>query len=436
MSGTTLPTADQPLVGRRFPCTPSERLLSLVHDGMEGEGMITAVAECDRYIPAEGLEAALGKLQRRHPKLRCAIVSDAPGTPHFQVHDECAAIPWTWEETDDADGLRNLVLHRRPGPFTTTAAPIARFFFLAQRGQDRTWIVCWIHHAIADALTMWQLYSELLEFIAHPERPAGEVAADGFDRIPPHRPTAADALWLFGRLGNRLIVDRLLRTALPPAEVPPPGGIAHLHLNVEQTSQLADNCRREDLSVFFALGAAAMRALADHYGWQGRLVGCQSPINLRDRVLRDNERDAMGLFVGGVRLRVRLPSRGDSIWSAARRYRDAWMREAGRNDPLLSIQRLGRAPFSPRMLGGRTGALAINNLGRLTQSSTEGTPQLIDFFCLGQARYSGAAINVHSAAVNGRLNLTLRSECLSQTTLDGLLDHMRRSLESALATKS
>lgn len=67
-------------------------------------------------------------------------------------------------------------------------------------------------------------------------------------------------------------------------------------------------------------------------------------------------------------------------------------------------------------------------MGRLNHCPPDGQPRLADFFGFGQARVTGAAISLFSAEVNGALNVTLRSECLSRETHDDLI----RQIESRL----
>lgn len=399
---------------QRIPCTPSERLLAYIHEVGHGEGMLNAVARCDGRLETARVKQSLQRLQARHAKLRSALQKDDAGNWWFEVSPQPPCIPIVERPLNGEQTWEQHVLHERPGPFALGTAPLAKLSLLQPADGDHTWLVFWLHHSIADAQSAWLLINELVQFSADASL-ADTPAPDGFGVVPPGRwDRPRDRLRLAGRLLRYVIGNRLKRMAMPPFDASPPGAIAHSQWTVDESAALVAGCRERNVRVTALLHSATVLSLSDVFDWPGRHIGCVVPLKIRSQLGVSEE--TIGTFVSTTRLNVRCPAKDADIWNVAQAIQTQGDQLNQRHDPVVSVAMTGLLPLSPRFLGKRGSAVAVNNLGRLSAPAVEGH-QIADYTCLVTAQHAGAALSLHFATIADRLCITLRSECLSDVTL-------------------
>lgn len=414
-----------------FACTPMERLFAFMNDEFEGEGLGTVIGRCDQVLSADRIEPALHRLQERHAKLRVSLRGSGRNYC-FELRDECPPISWDLHEVKITDDWRRHVLAWQPGPFRPEACPLVRFRFLTQAESRQTLILASGHHAIGDAYSLWNVYLDLLRAYHNPEQPMPPVE-DGFNAWPQGPALKRAAVWTaVKRLVNRKIIDRLCGVRLLTRDGTPPGGLAHLSWDRGGNRTLAQACRKQSVSMFAALAAAILQTLARREQSPGGYLSCSIPASIRDQLNPPKGPNVMGAFVSGFRCRLRLPATQEPFWDLARRFQRRFDAVKRSDNPLATLKALEFVPLSKRGMQGHINALTLNNFGRLTDYDPSGRPRLIDFTGFGQARRSGSVLSLVTASVNGGLSVSLRSECLSQETIDSLMSRFEAALLTAI----
>lgn len=414
-----------------WPCTPMERLFAFMNDEFDGEGIGTVIGRCDQILSADRIAPALNRIQQRHAKLRASLRGSGMNY-HFEVHDQCSPIPWDMVTLTDPAAWRQQVLAWQPGPFAAGECPLVRFRFLTDENAGQTWMLASGHHAIGDAFSLWNVYLDLLRAYHRPDQELPPVDG-GFNAWPRQRTLWRAAAWTaLKRVVNRKIIDPVCGVKLLSKDGMPPGGLAHTNWDRSGNRTLAHACRKESVSMFAALAAAILRCLAQQENSHGGYLSCSIPVSIRDQLDPPQKIDVMGPFVSGFRCRVQLPAVQESFWHLARRFQQQFDRVRKTDNPIATLKALEFVPLSKAGMQGHINALTLNNFGRLTDYDESGRPRLVDFTGFGQARHSGSVLSLVTASVNGGLSVSLRSECMSQDTIDQLMHRFEAELQHAV----
>ncbi|WP_394539578.1 condensation domain-containing protein [Lysobacter enzymogenes] len=218
---------------------------------------IVQAARVRGAIEPQRLRAALDRVQRKHPMLRCSIEDGDP--PTIVCEDDPAPIPLRIAERIDAEEWQRQSHIERETRFDSARAPLIRLTWV--RGSDaqgevgELLLAC--HHVICDGMSMLTLLREILALCADPQLDIGTHT--GFnalaDILPPQvlgdRRVRRSAAWK--ALAFRLFFS--LRRRRPPV---PQGEFFVLHWKLprEDTAALAARAKAEGVTVFAAMSVA------------------------------------------------------------------------------------------------------------------------------------------------------------------------------------
>jgi predicted metal-dependent phosphoesterase TrpH len=424
-----------PAQPRRVRCTPVERILAFVHDELEGDGMVTAVARCEGVLQADRLRVALDDLQARHTKLGAGIVPGPGNWPHFEFSPVPPKIPCEYRLAVDDQEWERAVLQDRPGAFARDAVPLIRFLVLVHPSRKVTDLVCWCHHSVCDALSLWTVFVELLRFYGDAAWNPGQ-APEGMGLLIPGTPkgTRLERWRLLIRIILAAVRERRQHQVHFPAdEALPPGRMDRRFFSQDDTAVLIERCRRENATVFTALAAASFFAIAEEYQWGGCEIAFNAPVSVREHLRPvPPTPETLGAFVTTVRTLARLPGTDEPFWAAAIRFRETWNESLRTNDPIQALRMLGLLPMRRDFVAKRTSVVSVNSLGRMNQPILGGEPRILDFTWFGRAAIGGAPFTIYAATVAGRFSFSIRAERQDPERVARLCDRMHARLRAAI----
>lgn len=267
--------------------SPVEALFWRLEEALVGSFRVTVLIRLDGCIEVDFLTAALQQLQRRHPKLRAAIVGGDHGRLHFKFDQVTPFIPFEVIDYDEDEApwreeTRRLMQGRFPA-----AGPLVAVTVLRNRSRGASELLLTAHHAIADGLSAIMLANDLLTEYGRAEahieetRPVLPAVAAQRAKIP--------GGWL-GRLRLFRRVIRLQRkekrsrqSALPHARaIPPQSQWVHWVFFREDTLRLVRHCRKASASLGGVLVAAVCCGLMDCLPLPEAMFKCTIPFDLRE----------------------------------------------------------------------------------------------------------------------------------------------------------
>lgn len=398
--------------------SPLENRLCHIYDKYNQEGMGAMVVKVRGRIKEEPLRASLDCLQRRHPKLRAAIVASANARRYFHLAASPRPIPIEFLDCD-ADSLPwQEETHRRFSERMDLAVgPLARMLVLRSRCGERGCIIFMAHHAICDGLSLMHIVEELLCYYEEAERMASSAPITPLPFVSCPRARATGGL-----VGRFRVLGYLLRmrsatrrqswTPLPPRDDASSKPQWDVHVfSVEETMALVRRYRKEKASldgVLFAAVACALRALLPQSELRFRSV---FPLDIRRGLGASTDpvtpRD-LGCFVSGYE-KISAVGPRSSFWSLAREaHRDirSYM-TAGGPAFVYNLIRLSKPRASLEGLKRRT--LHSSVLGVAPLEKRYGNLNLEECAQVFKNDRVFASINLVAITVQLRLNLTMRA---------------------------
>lgn len=221
------------------------------------------------------LTGALAELQTRHPLLRCAI-KRMRGRPLFELDDEPPPIRVRSVARTADDAWRGEAEAELALPFDAGRAPLMRCTHVRGRPESgRHELLFTFHHSIVDAVAVMTLLGGVLELVAGaPESPAAAAPATSIpastDQLLPATWRGLRARAASGRFLARQMADEVayrwrtrgLRAA--PAAAPFRCRVLPVVFGEAETATLVRATRRQRVSVWSALNAAMLLAVARH----------------------------------------------------------------------------------------------------------------------------------------------------------------------------
>ena len=418
------------------PCTGIERLINFLHDKFDGLGLGlgTVVARFDGVFDSERLREALAKVQGRHSKLRSALVMDATGWPCFEAVDNPPPIPLEIRRESDPNAWTTVALDPPPQPFPPATVPLVRLLLLEESRGRHCDLIGVFHHVITDGPSAFSFLRDMVRFYGQPNTPL-EPAPGGFGIVPEGPTKRLDQLSLglqfAGRIFRRKFADVVARPPLPTDEVKSPGSVQRWVWSKEETDALVRRCHEKRTTLFGAMGAATLAGLTRQFGWEGRTLACQVPINVRPLIRPAVDSDVFGPFISAARL-LMAPFQTGNFWEQARHCRPQLRDVFDRDNPLDPLRLASMIPVSPRRLPRHTATFALNVLGRMPSIDVEDSPRLTEYSWFGKQHISGVPLAVQVITVSDRLNLTLRAECLSLPTVQQTGEAIQAALRDAI----
>ncbi|WP_459962710.1 phthiocerol/phthiodiolone dimycocerosyl transferase family protein [Nocardia sp. IFM 10818] len=311
------------------PLSPSERWFWIV-DQISPANCSGRVRLYGR-LPLERLERAAAALVAEYPLLRVGVRDAAVGGPRFgglaeprlPVRRVVSADPEAWLRELDAEMVEGFEV----GAGLARVVDVVRHPDTPAEQHD---IILTISHIIVDGRSLVAALRKLIEFADPPDAVEGRenvTVSPGRLPIPPSDeliPVGARGFW---RYAYTTLYDQLAALALRPRRLrgtrPVPLGhrrtrIVHRVLEAEAVAGLTADCRRAGVTVHGALAAAVARAVAERAGPEAAgVVGIGSPVDFRDALVPQPDRDELGIYAPVLSGFVRYGP-GMSLWDMAR----------------------------------------------------------------------------------------------------------------------
>lgn len=164
-------------------------------------------------IPPENLQAALGKIQQKHPLLRSKLREGQSGHPYFELCSDLDSIPVRITSRIDDEHWKAESAQEWGTLFDNEQQPMARVVWLKGAEYSDLLLVC--PHCICDGTTFVALMSELLMLLDHPEK--NLISYSPFQSI------------------EVLLADSFSKTSLQVAKAKIFSGIARLYFFLKST---------------------------------------------------------------------------------------------------------------------------------------------------------------------------------------------------------
>ncbi|MFI9503027.1 acyltransferase [Nocardia sp. NPDC052566] len=226
------------------------------------------------------LSAAFTTLQRVYPVLTCRIVEDARGRG-LLVKRAAGPRVGAWVRTGDVDTVAD------PAGPTDPAAQLAYLDVVLAEGRSR--VTLFVHHAVADARHLMELYGRLWDFYTDPA--AAAKTGDGRDYPQSLEWHVATHGIERGPISGLAAVLRPFDATPEIPSGPPLGGVlvrpARLRLDDDLTASISALSRRYGLTINSVVTAVLMRAWAvrtPEFAGGPVPVGALYAVDLRDRL--------------------------------------------------------------------------------------------------------------------------------------------------------
>ncbi len=419
------------------PLTDVERAAWLI-DQVSPLKFVTVAHVAGDVTPA-ALRQALDAVQARHPLLRVGI---SPGPPPRYRHTarpiELRVVPRADEETWRAE-----VDREREAPMDVAGGPLVRVVLV--HAAERSEILATSHHVMSDGMTAIYFMRDLLDA-------AGRWLAGSDHRLAPLPPRpGVDALlsreargWRGLRralpYGLRQLLTLLRRPQKLAEERQVPldrrrSRTRHVVFEPEFTASLQARCRAERTTVHGALVAAALQSVHAHLqrgrgSGEAALLGCCTPVNLRQELDPPLGEDEIGLFVGPV-VSFHAVDGSLDLWGLAREVRDAVHGARSQHGPATAL--VAQCLLLPRRATPRVvakhlyhplfGAIAVTNLGSPAIAREFGPLTLEQLHVNPTSNPFGSLLSLSVATVHGRMtvNFNYNEGVLGEATIDALV---------------
>lgn len=288
--------------------TPAERRMWFLEQLEPGRNTYHEAKAIDLRGPldADALSGALQRVVDRHPALR-TVFREVDGEPRAFVqesrHIDCPLIDVSGNNNDASGNNRDEVLHAAlravpPGDLDLSAGPLI-FAQLLRLSDEHHVLLLVAHHIVFDSASTPVFARDLAAYYrAWPEDPGLPACTDGL--ADQATGTAADLDfwrdWLAAAPELRLPTDR----PRPPARSGA-GGCVTYDLDGELTERIASFAKQARTTVFSTLLAGLGVVLARFSGQQDFVIG--TGVSGRDK----QSRDAIGMFIDTIPLRVKVP---------------------------------------------------------------------------------------------------------------------------------
>ena len=301
------------------PITPIERFFT-----RSPFAIVTMVARIRGEVSASMVRAAVDRVRRRHPNLRCRMVEDGSGTPWLTTAG-AGDIPVTVVPREGDDHWMRVVQESCRTPFEFAVRPAIRFILVQSADIGELAIVC--HHLLCDGLSLAYLARDIMVCLGEPGRavdPLPDPLPLGLDNMPPGLSVNAVVKFVVGRMNKqwaagKVVFDQEDYRALDEAYW---ARYAHQVLSVEldeaQTTALVERCRSHEVTVNSALTAAFAGAQALVQGVKPYQESIFVAGSLRERLPRPPG-EAMGFYAGSVSPKFRYDT-STGFWDNARQF--------------------------------------------------------------------------------------------------------------------
>jgi NRPS condensation-like uncharacterized protein len=286
--------------------------------------IVTMTARIKGSISDEMLRKAVQKVQGRHTNLRLKLEFDEMGDPWFTSQD-VQDIPVVIVPRGNDQTWMEVIQQQSLIPFDFQVRPAIRFLLV--QSPDESELVIFCHHLICDGLSLAFLARDILTVLGDPSIEL-EILVDPTpierDNLPPGVKMSGLVNYFIERINNQWREQRVHFTQEDYQALTDVywsnfnHGMSLLEFSEDQTNQLVEKCKKENVTVnsALAIGLAAAQIMVE--GPQSYHSKITIAGSLRDR-LKKPAGESMGFYAGAVSPKFKYNTKID-LWENARRF--------------------------------------------------------------------------------------------------------------------
>lgn len=239
------------------------RKLTLVEGTMYGDGQtaVNAVvaAKIKGSIDLENLQAALLKVQARHPLLNVNVWEDETGIPYFVTNENIGQIPIRISNRYSNEDWEKQTIAECLMPFDAKNDALMRVVYLKSPVASDLIMVC--HHCICDGRGILNLLDEILRLLAEPKTDIGTYNAFSslYDFVPDQVRQSKKNLFLVF-LVKKLSGLMLLAVSSKKEIKRVKPYLLHWKINKEESAVILNKCKKEGVSLHAVLSVIFLKA--------------------------------------------------------------------------------------------------------------------------------------------------------------------------------
>jgi hypothetical protein len=433
-----------------IPLTYTENTLRVIHDRLDADGNLCAMARVEGWLEPDLLRPGLLRLQQHHPRLRAHLTASPDGRGGAFVVGEPQEVPVEVRDVEDSSAMPRLAAEACLAPLDCAAGPLFRVLLLRHAREGLCHLVVVIHHAVADGVAMACFFDELFTSYAAAASGIPEPPVVPLPWIHPFAPDAPISRWRRLRFAAGLVsvtLRSLVRRPLMLDRVAArTESVRPVLLSAEQTAALMARSRAEKNTLNSALFAAALLAVRDVSGLDRVRISCQNAVRLQKFATPGRAEERVGCFVYPSLVTYSV-SRDCSFWELARKCREdrkeflrsEWCRvvrdvafREGSVAPLFS-KALGRIRKQPPRGGLGRNTLAVSSLDVLPVRGRYGALSWTGLFGYAKSLSMGAAVGVIGLVLQNRMSLSIVGHGVGDARTDAFTAAFERHLLGSLA---
>jgi len=268
-------------------------------------------------IAEKELREAVNKISLTHPLLASRVIINEQGNAFFTTQ-KVPEIPIKKYEKIDDESYKTVIYQEDLDTINTEIGPLCKVLFLDHESNPE--IIIYAHHVACDGLSLLYASKHLLEFLAYPEKKAEIIEPITYtDELMERYPPNMVNKFMINRVNKnwskkkRIFTEEdyqeLLRSTQRDKYI-------HIGFSDEETDNLRNRCRDENVTVNSALVTAMLSAsrVAPEVKRSDEVAFA---VSIR-KILENDPGEACGLYASGVTLKMNYSETG-SFWDNARK---------------------------------------------------------------------------------------------------------------------
>jgi NRPS condensation-like uncharacterized protein len=269
-------------------------------------------------IAADNLEAALEKIQAKHPLLR-ASVTEEYRQPYFVFSSNPSKIPVRLVERHSDDDWRNVTALEWKTPFNMADGPLIRIVWIKSAVVSELMLVG--HHCICDGASLIAIFREILQLIDQPD-----VQLSPYPPVQSLQDLVPQKVWSNWKMGalvkGKAALFRLFALTVKTVKKTPPGEhyLIYWRADAKESAALTRRCKTEGTTPYAAMCVAFLLAFrgANGSNFKNKMM---CPVNIR-RFIKNIEVDMMFNYAPTIPLALSTNPQ-EEFWSMARRLKQS-----------------------------------------------------------------------------------------------------------------
>ncbi|MBN2228281.1 MAG: hypothetical protein JW779_01735 [Candidatus Thorarchaeota archaeon] len=301
---------------------------------------ISLVARFNGQISEQELRRAVDKTLETYPLFATRI--DSYSDPKWAITKGAAEVPVkVYERSSDEYWLDVLNLEHAI-PIRPTKGPLTRFILV--QGLETSELIIFCHHSISDGRSLELALREVLLHLGDPNREPPQMS-----EVPVHLPEIfPDGIsqsrikrWLIGIVNKKWDKEKILFDEEDVTNIEEVFWknsrycVESVMLSEEETTQLINVCRENEVTVNSALVVALLKARIEALGPYNGKVKVGTAVDTRER-LKARVGDAVGLYAGGSLFTFDYDAK-QSFWENVKSYHKQVRKQMENNKIFSSI---------------------------------------------------------------------------------------------------